>query len=262
MTVTAENLAGVPGVIRWLSRNADVFRLISFQPVAQVGRTEPGLGGGVSVEALWEQIAFGFDGAGADPGRFLRGQMWVGHPDCSRYVAGVVATEPGTPPRFHPVRTEGDPLDRRAVDGFLKRFGGISFRLDEPVKRLMRWAAVLIHAPGFVLGTLPGFLRTWLQRLSPGHSWRFGLRFLRGQAQLRGLVVISHHFMSPDEAISARGRDRLALCVFHGPIEGRLLPMCEANALGLRDQLYQGLLGRKGTAAGVLSNSQSEALQT
>jgi hypothetical protein len=46
MTVTADNLDGVPGVVRWLARNADAFRMISFQPIAQVGRTEAGLGGG------------------------------------------------------------------------------------------------------------------------------------------------------------------------------------------------------------------------
>lgn len=151
MTVTADNLAGVPGVIRWLIRNADVFRLVSFQPVAQVGRTEPGLGGGVTVEALWQQIAIGFDGPAADPDRLARGQLWVGHPDCSRYLAGVVAAQKGSSPRFHPVRTEGDPLDQRVVDGFLTRFGGISFRLDDGAER---WATSWLScAPGSAAST-------------------------------------------------------------------------------------------------------------
>ncbi|HYH47431.1 MAG TPA: radical SAM protein, partial [Thermoanaerobaculia bacterium] len=39
VTVTADNLAGVAGIVRWCVRNRDVFGLISFQPLAQVGRT-------------------------------------------------------------------------------------------------------------------------------------------------------------------------------------------------------------------------------
>jgi Radical SAM superfamily len=241
MTVTGENLAGVPTVIGWLARNADVFRLVSFQPVAQVGRTEPGLGGGVSMEALWDRIALGFDGPGADVERFQRGLMWVGHPDCSRYLAGAVAEEAGGPPRFHPVRSEGDPLDQRAVDGFLERYGGISFRLDGRTERFARWAAVFLHAPAFVLGNLPTFVATWLRRLSPEHPWRFGLRLLGGRASIRGLVVISHHFMSRDEVLATKGQERLGLCVFHVPLGDRLVPMCEANTMGLRDRMYHEL---------------------
>lgn len=241
MTVTAGNLRGVPAVIHWLTRNADVFRLLSFQPVAQVGRTEPGLGGGVSVESLWDQIAIGLDGSGADPDRLARGQLWVGHPACSRYLAGVVATEQGSPPRFHPVRTEGDPLDERVVDGFLARFGGISFRLDGPAERLARMIAILLHAPRFVLGNLPHFVRTWLRRLDPDHPWRFAFRLLRGRASLRSLVIITHHFMSREEAMTPAGRERLGLCVFNVPIGDRLVPMCEVNTMGLREQFYQDL---------------------
>jgi len=34
MTVTRDNLDRVPGVVRWVQRNADVFRMLSFQPTA------------------------------------------------------------------------------------------------------------------------------------------------------------------------------------------------------------------------------------
>ncbi len=241
MTVTADNLSGVPAVIRWIARNADVFRVVSFQPVAQVGRTEPGIGGAVSVESLWRQIAIGFDGPDADPARFTRGQMWVGHPDCSRYLAGVVTAEHLSTPRFHPVRTEGDPLDQRFVDGFLARFGGISFRLDDRAERITRALALLLHQPRFVLGSLAAFGRTWLRRLDAERPWRFGWRLLRGRVTLRSLVVISHHFMSREQALTPRGQERLGLCVFHVPIGDRLVPMCEANAMGVRDQFYEEL---------------------
>jgi hypothetical protein len=232
-------------VIRWLTANADAFRLISFQPLAHVGRTEPGLGG-VDVEELWRQIAIGFEGDGASPDRLAQGQMWVGHPDCSRCLAGVLLSEPGVLPRFHPVRAEGDAPDRQVVDRFLSRFGGISFRLDSPLERLARCAGVLCQDPAFILGSLPGFLAAWLRRLSPDHPWRQAVRLALGRAKLRGLVVITHHFMNQEQVRTARGRERLDLCVFHVPLEGRLVPMCEANSTGLREQFYGELLRRHG----------------
>jgi hypothetical protein len=49
MTVTRGNLEGVPAALRCVVKNADAFKMIRFQPVSQVGRTEDGLGG-VAVE--------------------------------------------------------------------------------------------------------------------------------------------------------------------------------------------------------------------
>lgn len=70
MTVTRENLAGVADVVHWIARHSDAFRLISFQPIAQVGRTEDGYGGGVDVDVLWDEVATGL---GVTEGRMLRG---------------------------------------------------------------------------------------------------------------------------------------------------------------------------------------------
>ena len=60
MTVTPENLAGVADVVRWLMENPDAFFMVSFQPIAQVGRAENGLTDSVDVEALWAEIARSF----------------------------------------------------------------------------------------------------------------------------------------------------------------------------------------------------------
>ncbi|MEO7473719.1 MAG: radical SAM protein [Gemmatimonadales bacterium] len=241
MTVTADNLAGVPAVVRWLARNADVFRLVSFQPVAQVGRTVDGLGGGVSVEALWEKIAEGLDGEGADPSRMANGQMWVGHPGCNRYMPGVVVEEAGLPPRFEPLRQTGDRVDERVVDGFLERFGGISFRLDGSAEKAARWLGLVAADPRFVLGNVLPYAWHWLGRFDRARPLRFLGRLLSGRARARGLVIVSHHFMSRAEIETPLGRERLDLCVFHVPVEGRLVPMCEVNALGVRDRYYAGL---------------------
>ncbi len=61
VTVARDNLPGVPGIVRWMVANADAFKMVSFQPVAPVGRTDSALGG-VSADELWAAIAEGLDG--------------------------------------------------------------------------------------------------------------------------------------------------------------------------------------------------------
>lgn len=245
MTVTADNLGEVASVTDWLLHNNDAFRLISFQPIAQVGRTEDGLGGGCSVEALWGEVAKGLFGPDATVEEVESLQQWVGHPACNRYLPGLVVTEPGRRPRFFGLRREGDAMDMRAFDGFLDRFGGISFRMDTPAERRMRLLAILLRAPGFLLGTAPAFAWHWLRRFDPAHPWRFLWKLLTGRATLGGLVLISHHFMSEGDGATPEGRERLDLCVFHVPIDGRMVPMCEVNTTSLRRDFYEQLATRR-----------------
>src|SRR5688500_9120910 len=82
LTVTRQNLPQMAGVVRWLIRNRDAFSLVSFQPLAQVGRTRKGLEG-VSAAELWGEVGkataeFGLilDSTGA------MGPMHFGHPEC------------------------------------------------------------------------------------------------------------------------------------------------------------------------------------
>src|SRR5207245_3277722 len=60
VTVTRRNLDEVPGIVRWFLRNADAFKMVSFQPLAAVGRTDPRLEG-VDPDDLWQRIAEGAD---------------------------------------------------------------------------------------------------------------------------------------------------------------------------------------------------------
>src|SRR3989449_11001772 len=83
VTVTRRNLLEVPGIVRWFLRNADAFKMVSFQPVAAVGRTDLALEG-VGPDELWTRIA---EGAG-DPA-LARGEGYLGHPACSRFVQGL-----------------------------------------------------------------------------------------------------------------------------------------------------------------------------
>ncbi len=250
VTVTRENLDGVPDVMRWLARNADAFRLISFQPIAQVGRTEAGLGGGVSVEELWDRVADGlYDGHPEGRERLRRGAKWLGHAACNRFVHGLVARDGDAAPTFHPVREEGDSIDARVVDGFLDRFGGVTFRCDSRPERLARLLALGVRAPWYVVRNVVPYARHWLRRLSPGRPLRAAWRLLTGRLVVSPLVVVSHHFMSREELETPLGGERLGLCVFHVAMDGALVSMCEANALGARDQLYARLRGRRAARA-------------
>ncbi|MEJ7813270.1 MAG: radical SAM protein, partial [Gemmatimonadaceae bacterium] len=107
VTVTRDNLAGIPDVTRWVARNSDAFRMISFQPVAQVGRTEERLGA-ITVDELWAHIAEALYGSAAAVARLERGAKWLGHPACNRIVHGVIVRHGGDEPAFHPIRETGD----------------------------------------------------------------------------------------------------------------------------------------------------------
>jgi hypothetical protein len=253
MTVTRDNLDGVADVVRWLAGHADAFRLISFQPIAQVGRTEAGYGGGVSVESLWDRVAEGLGVAGG-AARMARMGVWFGHEACNRMVNGVVVRAPGEAPRYHAIRDAEDATDVRVVDGFLRRFGGVSFRLDGPARAAARAVGLAAAAPAFVLGNLVPYAAHWLRRVGGGGAARGLWRLATGRATATPLVIVSHHFMSREELETPLGRERLAHCVFQVPVDGELVSMCEVNALGIRERYYAQLArrGREAKAAEAL----------
>jgi hypothetical protein len=218
VTVTQHNLNGVPGIIRWFLANADAFKMVSFQPLAEVGRTNPSLKG-VTPDELWQGIA---EGAG-DPA-IRRGEGWVGHPGCSRLVQGL-AVRRRDAVAFVPLYRHDDEREMRLLNELLDRVGGASFRLDERARGWRRAARMAIYHGGFMIGRLlPAFVRL----LRRTRSFRANY-----------FCIVSHHFMSAAEMKSAQGEERLAVCAFRVPINGRLEPMCAVNALGLRESYYR-----------------------
>ena len=248
MTVTRDNIDGVHDVIRWLINGQNVFRMISFQPIAQVGRTEDGFGGGVTGDALWWRIAFALTGGNREQAEaLLRSQVWFGHPSCNRILHGLVVQRDGEWPQFHALRPSNDSPHADTVDEFFRRFGGVSFKTDTRRTAIARALGMALKAPGFVLRRLPGYFWHWLERLSPGAPLQ-GLRdLISGKIKVQPLVIVSHHFMSKEELLTDEGQQRLAHCVFHVPINGELVSMCEVNALGIRDEYYAEL-ARAGNA--------------
>lgn len=217
VTVTRANLDQVPEIVRWFLANADAFKMVSFQPLAAVGRTEPTLEG-VTPDALWARIAQGT----GDPD-VRRGEGYLGHPQCSRFVQGLVARRRGRV-SFVPLYRADHAEEMAFVSAVTERLGGISFRLDRRGTALLRMSHILLRHGAFLArGAVP-------------YLWRLVGR--AGSLRLRYFCIVSHHFMSAAESATPVGRERLSACAFRVPIDGRLEPMCAVNALGVRERFY------------------------
>ena len=227
VTVTRERLHEVPGIVRWFLRNADAFKMVSFQPLASVGRTDRALAG-VGARELWSAIAAG---AALRDGDVERVAGALGHPSCSRFVQGLVSRNGE---RFVPLYHADRDDEMTALHELLDRLGGTSFRLDDAGRRAAR-AALLVARHGTFL----------LRRVLP-HL----VRRLRevGTIRPRYFCIVSHHFMSAAELATPLGRERLDTCAFRVPIDGRLESMCAVNALGLRDAVYRAATPHAGAA--------------
>lgn len=222
VTVSRHNLDAVPGIVRWFLAHADAFKMVSFQPLAAVGRTDPALDG-VDAETLWRRIA---DGAG-DPA-LAQGTGHLGHPACSRFVQGVAVRGRGRV-RFAPLYRRDRPAEMRFLDALLVRLGGTSFRLETGAERRRHVGALLARHGAFLLGRgLP-------------QLWRIARR--AGVGRPRYFCLVSHHFMSAAELATPAGRERLSACAFRVPVDGRLESMCAVNALGAREAVYRRAVG-------------------
>ena len=150
LTVARANLDGAGAVAAWCFANRDAFGLVSFQPLAQVGRTRPGMAG-VGADELWRTIGgalapYGFDGARRSPFAF-------GHPACSRIEPSLVYQRHGEPPRLLALVRPGRSGDEALVAEFFRRgHGGLSFRDDPRLERVARLLGALAADPGWFAG--------------------------------------------------------------------------------------------------------------
>jgi radical SAM family protein len=239
LTVTRQNLPQIAGVVRWLIRNRDAFSLVSFQPLAQVGRTRKSQQG-VTADALWREVGRGT----ADFGLALdgTGPMHFGHTECTRFVPLLALERPGEEPRlFRAFRDEPEDVDVMS-EFFAHGLGGVAFRDDRPMEKVARFLGMVRTAPGFLLGRARRWADGRFRREAGLSLRRLCVESLRGRLRLDGLTLTSHHFMSPEETCTPVGRERLAACVFRLPYKGEMVPMCRMNAEGVRERLYAEIL--------------------
>jgi hypothetical protein len=235
LTVTQDNLPQIADVVRWLVRNRDAFSLVSFQPLAQVGRTRKSQRG-VTATDLWREVGL----ATADFGLPLdgTGPMHLGHTECTRFVPLVALARPGEEPRlFQGIRDEPEDVAVMA-EFFARGLGGVAFRDDDPLEKVARFLGMVRTAPSWMLGRA----RRWIDARSRSEAGislsRLLFDGLRGRLRIDGITLTSHHFMSPEELRTPVGQDRLAACVFRLPYQGEMIPMCQMNADGVRERFY------------------------
>ena len=234
LTVSRQNLPHIAGVVRWLIRNRDAFSLVSFQPLAQVGRTRKGLEG-VTADELWGEIG----NATSDFGLTIQGTgpMHFGHPECTRFVPLLVLERQEELRLVQFIRDR--PEDVAIMQEFFERgLGGVAFRDDLPLEALARGAGLIRRAPGWFLGPVRRWVATRVREEAGTSPCGLLLDIVRGKLRMDGFTLTSHHFMSPAELQTEVGKERLAACVFRLPYKGEMVPMCRMNAAGVREQFY------------------------
>jgi hypothetical protein len=238
LTVTRDNLSQIPDVVRWLIRNRDAFSLVSFQPLAQVGRTRKSQQG-VTADELWGEVAKGT----ADFGLAFEGTgpMHFGHTECTRFVPLLTLERPdGEIRAFQFIRDE--PEDVAVMREFFDRgLGGTAFRDDQPLEAAARGLGFLRRDPVWLLGRVRRWAAARLRDEAGTSAARLLLDLLRGKVRVGGFTLTSHHFMSPAELKTPVGQERLAACVFRLPYKGEMVPMCRMNADGVRERFYAGI---------------------
>jgi molybdenum cofactor biosynthesis enzyme MoaA len=229
VTVTPENIDEVPEILDWTIANHDAFRMVSFQPVAEIGRTRDRRGSEISLDSVWARVCRAV-------GRPLnRNALHFGHPACN-IVCPLFVVSLGD--RFEIVECvpEGDRRGADLMNRLLDAVGGLDPLGADLGRGITRLASILLRNPGLLLSAaVYGFRRAWRERRLLG-SIVSSLARLRS-VRIRPWIVVVHGFMNGDELSTPLGRQRLDACVFRVPVEGRMVSMCELNATDLRLQL-------------------------
>lgn len=223
-TVTEKNLPGVASIVRWALADPQrslIWRLFSFQPEADTGRTtfsrHP-----ATPDAVWEQIQIGI-------GLPIRRHATIfGHPECNSWAPVLVSRINGSHATLLPADARWDHLLGR----LLETGGSLHLMNDDAGTPPYRILGTLFRRPDVLLRTAAYLTSRLLQRsLPPSILWAA----LTGRAHTVGFGM--HNFM--DAAMVARAdhdpliRARLDACVFKGAVkidgQWQAVPMCSMN---------------------------------
>ncbi|HVT05571.1 MAG TPA: radical SAM protein [Thermoanaerobaculia bacterium] len=243
LTVTQQNLPHIADVTRWVIKNRDAFSLISFQPMAHVGRTRKNLQG-VTPEELWTEVGK----ATGDYGMPLTkaGPFHFGHPECTRFVPLISIQKPNEKPKLMQLIRD-NPEDLQIMKEYTDRgLLGMAFRDDSPAEMVGRAVGAIRKAPVWFFGRVKKFLDGRLRNETGTTFFPLLFKGLMGMVRVDGVTLTSHHFMAPEELGTEVGQLRLSACVFRLPYKGEMVPMCQMNAGGLREEFYAGIIKGEG----------------
>lgn len=223
-TVTRRNIADVPEVIRWYladPRRSYIWRMLSFQPEADTGRTlfseNP-----ITPADVWEKIC---EGAGLP----LRRDVSIfGHPDCNSWASLLVARPSG---KYFPLLPDDPKLDG-LLGEVLRKIGGLSLVNDDAGTPAYRLAGILFKNPLLVARVGYKMLKYLTSRGAPREIIR---SLLRGKVHTLGVGM--HNFMDAKQVAQAPNdpviQARLDSCVFKGAVkrngQWEAVPMCAMN---------------------------------
>jgi len=223
-TVTRRNIDDVPEVIRWYladPQRSYIWRMLSFQPEADTGRTifsqRP-----ITSADVWQKIC---DGVGLP----LRRDVSIfGHPDCNSWASLLIARPSG---KYFPLLPD-DPKFDALFGEVLAKIGGLSLVNDDAGTPAYRLAGIVFKNPVLIARVATRLFRYLTSRNAPREIFQ---SLLRGQVHTLGVGM--HNFM--DAAQVAKAPDdpvikaRLDSCVFKGAVkrngEWQAVPMCSMN---------------------------------
>jgi len=229
VTVTENNIEEIPEILGWTLENHDAFRMVSFQPVAEIGRTRDQRGLGVSLETVWSKVC-------ETIGRPLnRHALHFGHPACN-IVCPLFVVSFGKRYEIVECVPEGDRRGLALLSHLLEAVGGLDPLGTNLGRGITRLTSILARNPGLLASAgIYGLTRAWRQRRLLGSIVK-SLALLR-RVRVRPWILVVHGFMNREELSTPLGRERLDACVFRVPVGERLVSMCELNATDLRLQL-------------------------
>lgn len=231
-TVTERNIGSVAEVVRWFLENparSKIWRILSFQPEANTGRTifseHP-----VTPAIAWQEICRGI-------GRPIDGSAYIGgHPDCNQGASLLIAertnrllpllpTDAKTSQLFTEVLEKLGAISTMTTDGDAETGGSlIAFRTAGALLRYPGLAARILWRLGWLL--LTGAIPT-----------EFAVALATGRAHT--INIGTHNFMDAAQVANAPNdpvvQARLDACVFKGAVKNRAsgaweaVPMCAMN---------------------------------
>jgi hypothetical protein len=223
-TVTRRNIDDVPEVIRWYladPRRSYVWRMLSFQPEADTGRTlfseNP-----ITPADVWEKICQGV-------GIPLRRDVSIfGHPDCNSWASLLIARPSG---KYFPLLPD-DPKFDHLLGEVLRKIGGLSLVNDDAGTPVYRLLGVLFKNPLLIARVAAQMARYLTSRNAPREIFQ---SLLRGKVHTLGVGM--HNFMGSEKVASAATdpviKARLDSCVFKGAVKRNgtweAVPMCAMN---------------------------------
>ncbi|HEY2801965.1 MAG TPA: radical SAM protein [Chthoniobacterales bacterium] len=230
-TVTERNIDSIAEVVRWFlgePRRSKVWRILSFQPEANTGRTiysqHP-----VTPAIAWREICRGI-GIPIDGSAFLGG-----HPDCNQGASLFIAEDTN---HVLPLL----PSDRKTRDLFaevLEKLGAVSTMTTDGDSQsgsliAYRVAGALARNPGLAARIVCRLGALVISGAIPGEFLR---ALARGRAHT--INIGTHNFMDAAQVANAPNdpvvQARLDACVFKGAVRNRAsgeweaVPMCAMN---------------------------------